>query len=193
MTNQATDICLDEQQITLLGQACTGIPQIQVLHAFVLTATVQLPTVIVRKILLCTVFHKNINLLVIMENNYHPFIKPRQEMMMSVLGKFYYMYKHHPYSYICLLLAQNLSAYPDSKAVFSSGDYQPGDISHALFCLFSKFLIFFLLFVIGRMLLHSRSQRSQFELHLLKHIKTFMDVVLQKLSNLHVSLNHDAY
>lgn len=64
-------------------------------------------------------------------------------MMMSVLAKFYYMYKHHPYSYICFLFAQNLSAYSDSKAVFSMGDYQPGDISHALSGLFSKFLNFF--------------------------------------------------
>lgn len=98
---------------------------------------------IVHKILLHAVFYKNIEVLVIMENNYHPLIKPRQEMMMSVLAKFYYMYKHHPYSYICFLFAQNLSAYSDSKAVFSMGDYQPGDLSHGLSGLFSKFLNFF--------------------------------------------------
>lgn len=127
-----------------------------------------------------------------MENNYHSFIKPRQEMMMSVLVKFYYMYKHHPYSYICFLFAQNLSAYSDTKAVFSMGDYQPGDISHERF-VFQIFNFFFILFVIGRVLLHSRNQRSEFELHLLKHIKTFMEGVLQKLSNFHISLNRDAH
>lgn len=79
-----------------------------------------------------------------MENNYHSFIKPRQEMMMSVLVKFYYMYKHHPYSYICFLFAQNLSAYSDTKAVFSMGDYQPSDISHErfVFQIFNFFLYF---------------------------------------------------
>lgn len=34
---------------------------------------------------------------------------------------------------------------------------------------------------------------SEFELHLLKHIKTFMEGVLQKLSNFHISLNRDAH
>lgn len=158
---------------------------------------VQLPTAIVHKILLCAVFYKNIKLLVIMENNYHSFIRPRQEMMMSVLVKFYYMHKHHPYSYICFLFAQNLSAYSDSKAVFSTGDWLSA--WWYLFCtlrfVFQIFNFFFFpsLIVIGRVLLHSRSQRNQFELHLLKHIETFMEIVLQMLRNLHVSLNHDAY
>lgn len=53
------------------------------------------------------------------------------------------MYKHHAYSYIYFLFAQNLSAFSGCKALLSTGDYQPGDISHALSGLFSKFLMLF--------------------------------------------------
>lgn len=127
-----------------------------------------------------------------MENNYHSFIKPRQEMMMSVLIKFYYMYKHHPYSYICFLFAQNLSAYSDTKAVFSMGEYQPGDISHERF-VFQIFNFFLYFLSLEECFYTQEIKRSEFELHLLKHIKTFMEGVLQKLSNFHISLNRDAH
>lgn len=69
---------------------------------FVLTAPVQLQTVILH--------FKDIKVFVIMENNYYSFLIPRWEMMMHVPARFYYIYKHLPPSYICLLFAQILPA-----------------------------------------------------------------------------------
>lgn len=73
-----------------------------------------------------------------MENNYYSFITPRWEMMMYVLAKFYYMYKHLPSSFICFLFAQILPAYSNSNGCSYTGDHQPGALSHALSGLFPR-------------------------------------------------------
>lgn len=75
-------------------------------------------------------FYKNTKVLVIMENNYISFFIARQEMMMHVLAKYNYVYKHHPYSYICFLFPQNLLTLT-AMTVLNTGDHQPGDLSHA--------------------------------------------------------------
>lgn len=92
------------------------------------------------------------------------------------------MYKHHPYSYICFLFAQNLLS-QTARLFLALGTISLViSLMHSQVC-FTNCEFFFLPFVIGRVLQHLRIQRNEFELHLLKHINIFMEAVLQKLSN----------